>query len=53
VGSKMCCGNGETIPTIQNRIADARFVYIDITPLGTDSVLIQSTSDVHVSTIIY
>jgi len=44
--------NGENIPLVQNRIADAGFSDIDIIPLGADRVLIYSSSDVHVSTIV-
>lgn len=44
--------NGEFIPDVQNRIADAGFSDIEITPMGADRVLIRSSSDVLVHTII-
>jgi len=44
--------NGESILNIQNRIEDAGFSDIEVTLIGADRVLIRSSSDVHVSTII-
>jgi hypothetical protein len=44
--------NGESIPDVQNRIADAGFSDIEIMPMGADKVLIRSSFDVHVHTII-
>ena len=40
--------NGESIPGVQNRIADAGFVDIEITPMGADRVMIRSLSEVDV-----
>ncbi|KEH15708.1 bromodomain protein, putative [Medicago truncatula] len=37
--------NGESIPVVQDRIADAGMVGIDIIPLGVDKVFIRSTSE--------
>lgn len=44
--------NGESVPLIQDRIADAGVTDIDIIPLGADKVFVRSTSDVSVTTIL-
>jgi len=44
--------NGTSVPDIENRIADAGFSDIEITPMGADRVLVRSASDVHVMSII-
>jgi hypothetical protein len=45
--------NGESIPVVQNRIADAGVEDIDIIPLGADQVFIRSNSEVNVTTILH
>jgi hypothetical protein len=45
--------NDESIPVVQNRIADAGVEDIDIIPLGADQVFIRSNSEVNVTTILH
>jgi hypothetical protein len=44
--------NGESIPVVQDRIADAGMTDIDIILLGADKVFIRSISEVSVTTIL-
>jgi len=44
--------NGEAIPVIQTRIADADLEHLDIITLGADKVFIQSISEMDVMTVI-
>jgi hypothetical protein len=41
--------NGESVPLILNRVADARINDLDIIPIGADKVFIHSLSGVNVS----
>ncbi|KEH16293.1 hypothetical protein MTR_0242s0010, partial [Medicago truncatula] len=40
--------NGEVITVVQNRIADAGFVNLDIIPLGADRVFLRSRSEIDI-----
>jgi predicted SpoU family rRNA methylase len=40
--------NGEAIPVIQNRVADAGFTDLHIIPFGADKIFIRSFSDADV-----
>jgi len=44
--------NGEYIPLIQQRILDAGFENLDIIPMGADKVLLKSSNDIDVNSII-
>ncbi|GAU22961.1 hypothetical protein TSUD_247050 [Trifolium subterraneum] len=44
--------NGEAIPVVQSRVADAGFSDLDIIPMGADKVLLRSLSAVDVATIV-
>ncbi|GAU38018.1 hypothetical protein TSUD_395770 [Trifolium subterraneum] len=44
--------NGEAIPVVHSRVADAGFSDLDIIPMGADKVLLRSSSEVDVGTII-
>ncbi|MCI17573.1 sulfate transporter, partial [Trifolium medium] len=44
--------NGEAIPVVQHRIADAGFIYLDIIPMGADKVFVRSLSESYVTTVV-
>ena len=45
--------NGESIPVVQKRIADAGVNGIDIIPVGADKVFLRSLSEVNITTLLH